>query len=662
MTVMSLAALSFLAPWMAWGAFAASGLPLLAHLLSKTRYREVSFPAARLVQQAVAATSRIETPRHLILMLLRGLILLLLVFAFMRPQWTPDARLADDGRGIALILLVDASASMQRTDAGLTLYDRASRQAHGLIDGLDPSRDVVSVIRVDHAPSVILPEPTAQFSLLKDRLSRTKPGYTHANWGRALTLAQRLTHDERREVRLIILSDQQGEQPDVAADHIRIVGPTDNTAVRLVDVRPYPAIRGQPITAILEARHFGEKPTTLQLSTRLAGQAFKQTLALAPGEARRLHVALPPVQDEQALIEVTLDTPDAIAADNLTGGLVPIQNETRVLVIHDESNTSTTVAKRLALLLNPGEVAGVTLPAVALRSASDALAVLDSADPAELRTIVLFHQGPLPDPLSQKLEAYARSGGGVVQFLVDESASPSQRSRAFDIDFDLPPLRLFEGPARAGLAALPWPGVSNAMIDPQALPILVDAQARVIVAELLRGRGRLIAINAALGPEPGGLLAEPVFVVLFNELCRYASPGPALPLSARPGDPLPGRLRNAAHPRWAEGADPNALSFTAPGPYAVLDQSGLAQELIYVQLDPNESNTSRPPAWSHSSIGLAEGDRPMDDQAVADSLGQAPIELWPYVVLGMLGLVATESLLLYQFAGPRKPARQRGVQ
>ncbi|MFK7788446.1 MAG: BatA domain-containing protein, partial [Phycisphaeraceae bacterium] len=230
----ALAGISFVAPWMAWGAVAAVGLPLLAHLFSKTRYREVVFPAARLVKQAVAATSRIESPRHRLLMLLRWLILLLLVLAFMRPQWAPQAEAQQADRGIALVVLIDASASMQRTADGATLYDRAKREASRLIGQLDPSKDVAAIVLVDHAPASLLPESTAQFSLLADRFKETTPGHTHTNWPGAIAAVQRLARDQPRAIRLITISDEQGErpaftdlltiQPGLQVDHLRIEG------------------------------------------------------------------------------------------------------------------------------------------------------------------------------------------------------------------------------------------------------------------------------------------------------------------------------------------------------------------------------------------------------------------------------------------------------
>lgn len=652
--------LGFLAPWMAWGAVAAVGLPVLAHLLSKTRYREVAFPAARLVQQAVAATSRIETPRHRLLMLLRFLVLLLLVLAFMRPQWTPDAQAVDEERGIGLVLLIDASASMQRTADGATLYDRALRQAQRLIDQLDPARDVAAVITVDHAPTSLLPEPTAQLSLLADRLSNTQPGYTRANWPAAIALAQRLTHDNPRAVRLVTLSDQQGGQPEGPADHIRIEGPSDNTAIRLVDVRPYPAIAGQLMTVTVEVRHFGDQSLATGLTAELGDNQVTQALALMPGTTQRIELQLPPIS-KSTLLQVTLDHPDAIAADDITGAWLPVQSQTRALIVHDANEVSASIAKRLATLLNPGEVAGVTLPVVELVAIADAQAALASADPASLRTVVLLSREPLPDTLSQTLEAYVQAGGGVVQFVTDPAGEPGRTTTATSIDFGLEPLRLFEGPARAGLASLPWPGVGNTPIDERATPILMDELERVIVAELPRGRGRLIAINAALSPEPGGLLAQPAFVVLFNELCRYASPGPALPAPAKPGDPLPGQLLITVKTQFPDQADARADTYTAPGPYAAINPGGKIELLRWAQLDPDESDTRTPSIWSNPAAPSNADAAQSATTDVAASLRNNPIELWPYLVLGVLGLVAIESLLLRRFAGPRPTAVQGGA-
>lgn len=669
----SLGMISFAAPWLAWGAVAAVGLPLLAHLLSKTKYREVVFPAARLVQQAVATTSRIETPRHRLLMLLRWLILALLVLAFMRPQWVPAAQATNTERGIALIILIDASTSMQRTDGGASLYDRAQREARRLLDQLDPARDVAAIVCVDHAPTALLPEATAQFGRLAERLDLSEPGYTHANWPSAIAAAQRLARDKNRAVRIITLSDQQGAPPDASAilyehptlqiDHTRLTGPTDNAAVRLVAVRPYPAIAGQPPTASIDVQHFGDQSQSASLTASYQGNHSKQAVTITPGASQRIELRLPPAIDSDGLLQITLDSPDAIESDNTTGTWLPVQTQTRVLIVHDPDSNSTRLAGRLATVLNPGDVEGITLPSVETIAISQARHAITSAEPTELRTVVLLNRTMLSDLASQAIETYAQAGGGVIQFVADASVTPSQKTVAAGINFTLEPLRIFEGPSRAALASLPWPGVGNAAIDPRATPILMDALERVIVAQMQRGRGRLIAINVALGNEPGGLLAEPAFVVLLNELCRYASPGPALLAPPRPGDLIPPSLRSTGRITMPEDADTASAIFTVPGPYAALDSNGEIKSLIVAELDSDESDTRTPSDWTSADDATAGGSAPVDASniATATTLRDKPIELWPTLVLIVLALVACESLLLWRFAAPRSPAVQGGA-
>ena len=67
MPAQTLAILTFLSPAWALGLFAAVGLPVLAHLLSRTRYRPVDFPGTRFVAQAVLQAQQINRPRHWLL-------------------------------------------------------------------------------------------------------------------------------------------------------------------------------------------------------------------------------------------------------------------------------------------------------------------------------------------------------------------------------------------------------------------------------------------------------------------------------------------------------------------------------------------------------------------------------------------------------------------
>jgi hypothetical protein len=656
----TLSAIGFLAPWMAWGVVAAIGLPVAAHWLSRTRYREMVFPAARFVQQAVAAASRIESPRDRLLMLLRWLVLLAVVAAFMRPQWSPTAVEADPQEGVALVVLVDASVSMRRTTEGASLFERARREATELIQGLDPARDVAAIVCVDHAPASLLPEATARRELLLAQLEATQPSYGRADWTAAGDVVQRLLVDQPRPVRLVTVSDQQGDAPrfealadrfpDLRIDHLRLEGPTENTAIRLVGVEPYPAIRGQPTVVRIEAQHFGERAVATEVAVRAGSVSVLRALRLDPGERALLRVPLPATAVGGAMrFEAELKRADAMPWDNRDAVVVPTIGAYEALVVY-EDDASKRLAERMAVAMNPGEVTGVALPTVRVVAASEATGLLAGADPARLRTVVLLNRSAIPDELSERLDAFAQRGGGVLQFDGIQSGATRVETAAVAIDFDHPALDVFEGASRASLASLRWPGVSNRAIDARARPILMDAMERVIVAEMSRGRGRLIAINSAIDAGPGGLLAEPAFIVLFNELCRYASPGVALPSPKRPGDAKPAALRSG-DVQVPEDADVNAEVFTAPGVYAALDASGALTDAFSVSLDPSESDTAANADWKSQADDVVANQN--DAAAIASSFRDDPIELWPYLVMLAMGLAATESVLLFRFAGPR---------
>lgn len=653
----SLGMLTFLAPWWAVGLIAAVAIPLLAHLLSRAHYREAWFPATRLVQQAVVVTTRVDRPRHLLMLLLRLLLLLLLVAAFMRPCWSPQAEAAAPEQGVHLIVLLDTSASMGRVSRGSTLYERAAREARVLISGLDPSKDLASVVKVDRSPRLLLPEPSANLSALRLRLDASTSGFEHADWPSAVSQTERLIERSKRAVRVVVISDQQGDIPQLAGgllqgkriDQIRIDGPADNTAVRLLDVVPYPPIAGRPVTVAVEAAHFGGHERDVELRASLGGSSLTRPMRLVPGVPQRVDLVLPAGKQGVSMLRVGIDRGDAISADDRDGVLVSVRQDSRVLILHQSSGDDV-LAARLGAALNPGGKGGAGLATVELVDPDDAERRVAAADPADVRTVVLLPGVAVSDTLSQRLEAYAQRGGGVVRFVGHRHAPPGGVT-ASGIDFGLDPLRLFEGPARGGLARLVWLGVGSAPIDKRATPILEAEDGRVIVASLDRGRGRVVAINAALSADPGGLLAEPAFVVLFNELCRYASPGPSLPVALKPGDPLPVSL--LASSRWSspEGAVANSDRVTAPGPYLSADPNGQILEGVFASLDPRESDTGKGGDWlPHAQAKSEVAASPANAGALLASIRPHPIELWPYLIVGVMLIAGAESALLWRFA------------
>ncbi|MFN3167839.1 MAG: BatA domain-containing protein [Phycisphaeraceae bacterium] len=674
--------LTFFSPWWAAGAVVAIGLPLLAHLLSRSRYRDAVFPATRFIRQAVEQTTRIEQPRHRLLMLLRWLLLLLVVLAFMRPRWLPEAEAQSGDGGMVVVVLLDASASMQRTEAGATLHERAVRQTNDLLNTLDPARDAAAVVRVAREAQLMLPEPTANLSLLRDRLDAAEPTYESADWPSAVAAVQRLAETSHRPVRVVVISDQQGDAPDfgdaasnrLVVRHIKIDGPAGNAAVRVVDASPYPAVSGRAFTAQIELAYDGRQPRDIDLVATLAGERVQRVVELRPGDRRSFSVSLQAPRDAGVgLFRVAIGGADPIAVDDADGLVLPAEDRTRALVVHGPTVECEQLAQRVAAMLRPGEVEGFVLPEVGTVRVQQAADALREADPARLRTVVLLGPADIDDALADVLKAYTQRGGGVVAFVddvrllppTDRLALPLARAEnrrylevdrpASGIDFALPPLVVFQGPARAGLAGLTWPGVDPAQTSAGAQALLASENGTPIVAADTLGRGRVVALNTDLSPGPGGLLAEPAFVVLFNELCRYASPGVVLPRPARPGDAMPGVLRDASRVSLPEGVDHDATAIARPGAYLALDAAGEVREGLWAQLDPTESDTRTGKGWADRDAGDPDAALTSASDSAARLIGRAPpIELWPYFATAALLLAAGESLALSRFASGRE--------
>src|SRR5436305_3345500 len=105
-------------------------LPIVVHLLSRARYRNVEWGAMMFLEGADAAQAQRRKPRQFLLLLVRVLIVTVLAIALARPEvrgkFAPAgaASRANAGKGVAAILL-DCSASMAFDENGHTRMELA---------------------------------------------------------------------------------------------------------------------------------------------------------------------------------------------------------------------------------------------------------------------------------------------------------------------------------------------------------------------------------------------------------------------------------------------------------------------------------------------------------------------------------------------------------
>src|ERR1044071_6957183 len=112
--------MAFLNPIFLLGAMAAA-LPVLVHLVRRTRARKVEFASLMFLRRIEQKTIRKRKLRNLALLALRCAALLLLALAFARPYLPSQTSLASTGARPASVILIDTSYSMRYAN----VFDRA---------------------------------------------------------------------------------------------------------------------------------------------------------------------------------------------------------------------------------------------------------------------------------------------------------------------------------------------------------------------------------------------------------------------------------------------------------------------------------------------------------------------------------------------------------
>ena len=101
-------------------------LPLLIHLVSRRRAKEVAFPSIRLLELMQSDRIRMLKVKQLIILLLRTLIIVLIILAFARPALRSVFK---GNTRTSAVIIIDGSASMLYVDNGELLCNRALRKS-----------------------------------------------------------------------------------------------------------------------------------------------------------------------------------------------------------------------------------------------------------------------------------------------------------------------------------------------------------------------------------------------------------------------------------------------------------------------------------------------------------------------------------------------------
>jgi hypothetical protein len=301
----------------------------------KLRRRAVPVPFARIWDRVLRDKESSELFSQLkrwLSLLLQLALLAALVLAIGDPrlgQETPKGR--------NVVLLIDASLSMQATDVKPSRLAAAKAEAKRFVRGLG-SDDRAVVVQMDMLPtplSTLSGEP----SELEAAIERVRPEDTSADLGRALAFAE----DSLRglsQPEIVLVSDGALGKTDDLSAHVPVqmlpVGKSDtNLALTEFAARRYPLDKSR-VEVMLEVTNTNDRPAEAELTLLGDGVVIDVTrLRLAPSErlprfysdiagaSRRL----------EARVKLSGNRADDLPADDRAYALMPERRRARVLVV-----------------------------------------------------------------------------------------------------------------------------------------------------------------------------------------------------------------------------------------------------------------------------------------------------------------------------------------
>ncbi len=294
----------------------AAGIPVVLHLISRQRAKELPFSTLRFLRISVEKTRRRRRIHDLLLMLLRVAVLLLIALGLARPTITNLHSLLGGGAQSAVAILFDNSASMGAIDQGKTRFDTALGAARQILREVRPGDEIALWLTCGREFPA-----QGQFDVEHDKvqqmLDQCAVSYERTDLSVGVEQARKLLATSKSTNKQIyVLTDMQelsweglkkeSEPSDAKGDESRseedrkareiplvIVdcnrAPAPNMAVQGVNIEATVPVAGLPIKAAVEVLNASSVASqrVVELYIDNAKEASSPALNVAPGERAR---------------------------------------------------------------------------------------------------------------------------------------------------------------------------------------------------------------------------------------------------------------------------------------------------------------------------------------------------------------------------------------
>jgi hypothetical protein len=552
-------------------ALAAASIPLLLHLLNRSRLRTVEFSSLRFLKELQKTRIRRIKVNNILLMLLRIGLVVFAVLAFARPALRGSLGLPGSHAATTAVILVDDSFSMALRDERGERFAQAKQAALEVVDLLEDN-DEAYVISMTDLERGAESEPSRNPEALRRRVEALKLGYRRAGLDDALRVAATLldrSTNINKEVYLI--TDAQRSNATAQADSLKVFeeatrlyvmpigdeGSVQNN-LGLDSIRVLSAVfeREKPLELRAWVRNYGGRDVAQSVvSMFVNGQRVaQQTVAVPRGQTVAVEIAAPPRASgmTSGYVEVA---GDEFAPDNRRYFALRVPDRVRVAVVG-----SPDAQRFLGLVLG--------LPGTAIELERYGPGAIATLDLTRYTAVVVADVPSISAGDAGKLSSFMQGGGGVVIYAgaaLDRNAFNTQAGVKLGFGLGVPVgdaasrqtvLRFGsverEHPIFSGVFDPSNPG--NTVESPeiyQALPatggetIIRLTNGAPFMSELRHGRGRIIYVAAPPTSAWSNMPLKGIFVPLAVRSALYVgASGEAFAQSVVGEDvtvPLPGR-------------------------------------------------------------------------------------------------------------------------
>lgn len=411
------------------GIFLLSGLaivvPIALHLLRRRQPEPVKFGAVRFMREAIAKSRRSRRLTQGLTLLLRCLVLLLLALGFSRPQ-VPDATFLPSGSRRVLLVL-DASGSMQAQSGEQTLFERSRRWCLEVLDGL-ASGDAAGLLVVDDFGEGTVQLPVTDLDLLRPLVQEARCGYGHAEVASRIQALLRGDGAGLERFELHVFSDFQRDSWSEASmaelrqevsrrggtvylNGVSADGLLSDAGIVGAHFTPNALVGGGPYSCQYELYHTKNYSGSLTVRLQGGGREQDQLTLVLPGDelSERLTGQAELDGEVEFTGQVQLDH-DSYALNNVWYYSLARLGNSRALVVNGSGDERDSFFLVRALR-PPGVAFSYVMPEV-----KDWAGLLNTGDLSVYSQIWICDPPKLEAALSAQLRRYAEAGGQVMLF------------------------------------------------------------------------------------------------------------------------------------------------------------------------------------------------------------------------------------------------------